>query len=613
MMNLFKSGIRLVLLAMLVLPTLLSILIPSGMAYGMTGSGTVGDPYVIYNVNDLQNMSNNLGGHYILANNINASATSGWNGGAGFAPIGNFSNPFTGSLNGGNYTISGLFINRPSTNGQGLFGYVNTATISNVGLIGENITGQYFVGGVVAQATLSIISKVYSTGSVNGSYSSGLGRFGGIIGQQYSGTINNSYSMCSVNGGINDISGGLVGYESGGIISNSYSMGSVSGGSYHKGGLVGFCYGGIVSNSYYDTSTSGQSDTGKGIPKTTAEMKQQATFVGWDFTNIWYIINGITYPTFHLVISAPAVTTLSATYTSSTTAQLNGFLDSDGGGTTTVWFQYALWNGSAWVGNATTAPQSCGIGNYFNAALTGLSNSSTYTFEAQASNSLGVSNGSWVNFSTTSGVLQPPTGVYIVPGSTTMSLYWTMGLNSSCTYIVYKVGAYPASISDGNIWGIVGGTSGTLSYCFTGTSYYFALYGADGIGGNSSTAAYVMATTTAGGSTVINNPTLPPINVSGATTTPNSTALTNNPLYAFINAMDDAGVGMPHDTWWLLLTIGMLVVVGLYIVARYRNLMAAMIAVIVIGVIASNLGIFPIWVLYLFGFSGLGLSWKELR
>jgi len=28
----------------------------------------------------------------------------------------------------------------------------------------------------------------------------------------------------------------------------------------------------------------------------TAEMKQQATFIGWDFTNIWNIIEGVTYP-----------------------------------------------------------------------------------------------------------------------------------------------------------------------------------------------------------------------------------------------------------------------------------------------------------------------------
>lgn len=54
----------------------------------MTGSGTAGDPYIIYDVNDLQAMKDDLTAYYELANNIDASATSGWNGGKGFEPIG---------------------------------------------------------------------------------------------------------------------------------------------------------------------------------------------------------------------------------------------------------------------------------------------------------------------------------------------------------------------------------------------------------------------------------------------------------------------------------------------------------------------------------------------
>jgi hypothetical protein len=34
----------------------------------------------------------------------------------------------------------------------------------------------------------------------------------------------------------------------------------------------------------------------QGIPKTTAEMMQQATFEGWDFDNIWTIDEGRSYP-----------------------------------------------------------------------------------------------------------------------------------------------------------------------------------------------------------------------------------------------------------------------------------------------------------------------------
>ena len=63
-----------------------------------------------------------------------------------------------------------------------------------------------------------------------------------------------------------------------------------------KGGLIGSNNGGTVTNSYYDSTVSGQSDdTGKGVPKTTAAMKDQETFpdgeTGWDFNTVWSLEN----------------------------------------------------------------------------------------------------------------------------------------------------------------------------------------------------------------------------------------------------------------------------------------------------------------------------------
>lgn len=49
----------------------------------MTGSGTLADPYIISDVDDLQAIENDLTAYYELANDIDASTTSGWNGGAG--------------------------------------------------------------------------------------------------------------------------------------------------------------------------------------------------------------------------------------------------------------------------------------------------------------------------------------------------------------------------------------------------------------------------------------------------------------------------------------------------------------------------------------------------
>ena len=72
-------------------------------------------------------------------------------------------------------------------------------------------------------------------------------------------------------------------------ILNSYSTGSVVTSSSGRGGLVGGTIYTTINNSFYDATTSGQSDTGKGIGKTTAEMKTEATFTNWDFDTIWDI------------------------------------------------------------------------------------------------------------------------------------------------------------------------------------------------------------------------------------------------------------------------------------------------------------------------------------
>ena len=54
----------------------------------MTGTGTFLDPYIIEDVNDLQAMQDDLTAYYELGGDIDASATIGWNAGAGFLPIG---------------------------------------------------------------------------------------------------------------------------------------------------------------------------------------------------------------------------------------------------------------------------------------------------------------------------------------------------------------------------------------------------------------------------------------------------------------------------------------------------------------------------------------------
>lgn len=68
---------------------ILLILLPVAAtgAFSGAGSGTETDPYIITNVNELQEMNDDLDACYELANDIDASDIRYWNGKAGFIPI----------------------------------------------------------------------------------------------------------------------------------------------------------------------------------------------------------------------------------------------------------------------------------------------------------------------------------------------------------------------------------------------------------------------------------------------------------------------------------------------------------------------------------------------
>lgn len=286
-----------------------------------TGSGTSGDPYQIATLNNLYWLTQNPnvweepGKYFIQTADIDASTTSGWDGGNGFEPIGNSVDGFFGFYDGQNHTINGLYINRPNTDFVGLFGRLQSSSIQNLGVTNINITGKTYTGGLVGFCIEnSPITNCYSTGIVNG-----YNTVGGLFGLLNESPVNNSYSTVAVTGTDNYV-GGFVGFlfedasinncyctgsvsgnvQVGGlvgvisltsVVNNSYSTGSVSG-NESVGGLVGLNDESTVSNSFWDTQTSGQSSSDGGTGKTIAEMKTQSIFtnVGWDF--VGETING---------------------------------------------------------------------------------------------------------------------------------------------------------------------------------------------------------------------------------------------------------------------------------------------------------------------------------
>jgi filamentous hemagglutinin family protein len=301
---------------------------------------------------DLQGMSGDLAGHYVLGSNIDASSTAGWNSGAGFTPIGEDSLPFAGVFDGLGHTVSDLtlrlVLGASSVKVSGLFGSTTSnARIRNVGLVnvrsftsGWNNEGR--VGALVGinrgaihntYATGTLVGNTYlgglvglnqNTGTINNSYFSGSvtagNRLGGLVGVN-EGSISNAYSTGSVRSSAGqDLIGGLVGHNNGGTIRTSYASANVSNADPNSmGSLVGH-NGGSVSNSHWNVDVSpipgiaGGTATGA-TGLTSSQMKQQANFVGWDFADTWLSQAGLVDPLLRAFMAPLTVKANDATMT----------------------------------------------------------------------------------------------------------------------------------------------------------------------------------------------------------------------------------------------------------------------------------------------------------
>ncbi len=318
------------------------------------GSGTESDPYIIETEDQLNNVRNHLSAHFKLANDITLTK---WQDGEGWEPIDNFK----GSFNGNNHVIKNLYINQPDDSYVGFFGSLR-GTVENLGLEDVDITGRAGVGALAGNIySFKTITKCYSTGSVNGNSSN----IGGLIGNASRNSIEDSYSTCNVSGA--STVGGLIGYAYDARVNQSYSTGIVEGDETRVGGLIGFarmetslndCFstadvsgsdvvGGLVgqasgdtydrvsinrsyaagyvdsngsdvgglfgdytntsiSNNYFDAMTTGQTDgRGDRAQKSTYGMQFQTGYTNWNFTNIWAIDEGNSYPYLKAFSQAP--------------------------------------------------------------------------------------------------------------------------------------------------------------------------------------------------------------------------------------------------------------------------------------------------------------------
>lgn len=146
---------------------------------------------------------------YVLTGDIRL--TEDW------TPIGTEEKPFTGTFDGGGYVIYGLTIYASDLKSCGLFGYVKSGTVENLGVRDADILG-----------------------------SKDLGNAGAVVGVLYGGTVNRCYSTGNVEA---TIAGGIVGQaEEGSSVTNSYSTGKVS--AVVAGGIAGELYNSAMEHCY---------------------------------------------------------------------------------------------------------------------------------------------------------------------------------------------------------------------------------------------------------------------------------------------------------------------------------------------------------------------------
>jgi hypothetical protein len=267
------------------------------------GSGTAADPYRIGSVADWQALtlhahSADWDKNFILTADIDF-------GGATFTPVGYSDHKFTGVLDGAGHTLSNFGIIKDDSGVclAGLFGIVGSGgQVKNLGVANADIWAFPLsslprlegVGCLVGYNDGGTITSCYATGVVSGEVDVDYVGVGGLVGIN-TGTITSCYARGPVIGSNYSV-GGLVGGNSG-TITSCYATGIV-GGRFP----CGLAFGGTITGCFWDFQTS-RTVRGAGTFKSTAEMKQQSTFAaaGWDFVNVWEIVENVSYPTLRAV------------------------------------------------------------------------------------------------------------------------------------------------------------------------------------------------------------------------------------------------------------------------------------------------------------------------
>ena len=208
--------------------------------YSYEGSGTESNPYLIYTIDDINNIIYDYEGYYKFMNDVDVTGLT-------VANIGSDTYPFTGTIDGNGHKLIGL--TKSSTSKYlGFINYATNATIKDLTLENVNISGSDFTGGLIGYSNgRATITNTNVSGRITG-----RNYIGGLVGY-----VNNANSNVTIkdNNVVNNLPstrasyayyGGLVGYINSSNaninLNNNNVNNSITTNGQYVGGLVGRIY-----------------------------------------------------------------------------------------------------------------------------------------------------------------------------------------------------------------------------------------------------------------------------------------------------------------------------------------------------------------------------------
>jgi len=236
-----------------------------------------------------------LAGEYVLVNDIDLA-------GYPWAAI----YLFAGTFDGNGHIVKNLTTNNEENRAGGLIGKTLAGSVvKNVGVVDCNITSKDYSAAVVGDSHGDVSNCFAAGGSVTTVGTGNVGSFCGM--SRGTSSITNCYSIgvdvTGLTANTRPATGGFIGTAAG-LTTNCYYVGGVITPA-PEGSLAGGFAGqipGTVTSCYFNLDEGGiatftsEGTTAEPGGRTTAEMMQEATYVGWDFDDVWSIDEGQGYP-----------------------------------------------------------------------------------------------------------------------------------------------------------------------------------------------------------------------------------------------------------------------------------------------------------------------------